>query len=45
MGMDISQLVKMMDNGQVDKSKLKELGPEISELIDVFKDLAKIKQQ
>ena len=43
MGVDVKQIVKMMDSGQVDKSKLQELGSDVAELMDVFKELAKIK--
>jgi len=43
MGVDVKQIVKMMDSGQVDKSKLNELGSDVAELMDVFKALAKIK--
>ncbi len=43
MGMDIKEMVKMMDNGQLDKAKLKQLGPEMEEFLDIFRQLAKIK--
>ena len=43
MGMDVSSLAKMIDNGQVDKAKLAQMGPEFVEMLDLFKQLAKIK--
>jgi hypothetical protein len=43
MGVDVKQLVKMMDSGQVDKEKLKELGSDFGELVDLFRALSKIK--
>ena len=43
MGMDVSSLAKMIDNGQVDKAKLASMGPEFVEMLDLFKQLAKIK--
>jgi hypothetical protein len=43
MGMDIKEMVKMMDNGQLDKAKLKQLEPEMEEFLDIFRQLAKIK--
>ena len=43
MGIDVKQLVKMMGSGQVDKNKLKELGSDVTDLLDVFTKLAKIK--
>ena len=43
MGMDVSSLAKMIDNGQVDKAKLAQMGPEFTEMLDLFKQLAKIK--
>ena len=43
MGMDVSSLAKMIDNGQVDKAKLRQMGPEFEEMLDLFKQLAKIK--
>jgi hypothetical protein len=45
MGGDINELLKMMEGGQVDKSKLKELGPDFQELLNVFKGLADVKNQ
>ena len=41
--MDVSSLAKMIDNGQVDKAKLAQMGPEFTEMLDLFKQLAKIK--
>jgi len=43
MGTPIRDIVKMMDAGQVDKKKLKELGPEMGELLELFKQLGDIK--
>ena len=43
MGVDVKQLVKMMDSGQVDKEKRKELGSDFGELVDLFRALSKIK--
>ena len=43
MGVDVKQLVKMMDSGQVDKEKLKELGSDFGELVNLFRALSKIK--
>ena len=43
MGMDVQSLAKMIDNGQLDKQKLASMGPEFAEMLDVFKQLAKIK--
>ena len=45
MGGDINELLAMMKGGNVDKSKLREMGPDLEELLSVFKDLAKIKNQ
>jgi hypothetical protein len=43
MGSDIGQLVGMMKAGNVDKEKLKELGPDFQEMLDIFGKLADIK--
>ena len=43
MGMDVKTLANMIDNGQVDKQKLAQMGPEFTEMLDLFKQLAKIK--
>ena len=43
MGVDVKELVKMMGSGKVDKSKLDELGADVSDLLEVFKEMAKIK--
>jgi len=43
MGGDINELLKMMQGGDVDKAKLRELGPDFQELLGVFKDLARVK--
>lgn len=43
MGVDVKQLAKMIDSGQVDKKKLAELGPGMADLVDVFKQLSQIK--
>ncbi len=44
MGIDIKQLVKMMDSGQMDQTKLADaLGPDYLEMLDIFKQLAAIK--
>ena len=44
MGMDIKQMVALMDAGKIDKARLqKELGSDVGDLLDIFKQLAKIK--
>ena len=45
MGLDISLVVKMMDSGNVDKAKLKEMGPEFGDMLSVFKQLAALKKK
>ena len=45
MGVDVKQLAKMMESGQIDKRKLAELGPDYMEMLDIFKQLASIKQK
>lgn len=42
MGLDFGQFVKMLNNPAA-KANAKSLGPEISEMIDMFKELNKIK--
>lgn len=42
MGTDITQLVQMVNSGQVDK---RSLGKEFGEMIDIFKKLAEIKKR
>lgn len=44
MGMDIKQLVALMDQGKVDKARLKrEMGSEFGDVLELFRALAKIK--
>ena len=43
MGIDVKQLTQMISSGQIDKKKLAELGPDFTEMLEVFKQLAKIK--
>ena len=45
MGSNIEDLVGMLGAGNVDKAKLKELGPEFSDMFKVFKQLADIKKK
>jgi hypothetical protein len=45
MGMDLKSLVGLMDQGKVDKEKLKkEFGSDFGDLLDIFKQLSKIKE-
>jgi hypothetical protein len=37
MGMDLGQVNKMMGGRQVDKAKLREMGPDFLELLELFK--------
>ena len=43
MGFDIKQITSMIEKGQIDKKKLKELGPEGEDIMEIFKELGKIK--
>jgi len=45
MGGNMDELLGVMQGGNVDKNKLKELGPDFQELLKVFKDLSDIKNQ
>ena len=42
-GMDVSAMVKMMDSNQIDKRKLRELSPDMVDMVDLFKKLAALK--
>ena len=43
-GVDVGQLARLVETGQIDKRKLKELGPDFASIVDLFKQLAKVKQ-
>jgi hypothetical protein len=45
MGGDIDQLLNMITQGNVDKKKLAELGPDFQDLVSVFKELSAIKKR
>lgn len=42
MGVNIKDFAKLLQSGKVDKQKLKELGPDFSDMLDIFKKLAEI---
>jgi hypothetical protein len=42
LGFNIKELVKNFDSGRIDKRKLAELGPAYTEMIDIFREIAKI---
>lgn len=45
MGVDLKTLVNMMDKGKVDKAKLqRELGTDMGDIFEVFRQLAKMKE-
>jgi hypothetical protein len=44
MGIDIKQFVQLFDSGAVDKRKLKDFGPDLNDMMDVFRKLAEIKK-
>ncbi len=43
MGVDVRQMAKMFDSGQIDKAKLRQMGPDMVDMMDVFRKLAEIK--
>ena len=45
MGIDVQQMVRMIDSAKIDKSKLKEMGSDASEMLDVFRKLSEIKKK
>lgn len=41
-GFSIKEVVKNFDSGRVDKRKLAELGPEYADMINIFREIAKL---
>jgi hypothetical protein len=43
MGVKVADLLRMVDQGQMSRAQLQQMGPDFAEMVDVFRQLVKIK--
>jgi hypothetical protein len=43
MGVKVADLLRMVDQGKMSREQLQQMGPDFAEMVDVFRQLIKIK--